>query len=43
MVGVVAVLAVLTVASGFLLQLPYDLVKVADGQRLVELVSLLWR
>jgi hypothetical protein len=26
-----------------LLQLPYNLVKVADGQRLVNVVSLLWR
>ena len=43
MVGVVAVLAVLTIASGFLLQLPYNLVKVADGQRLVDVVGLLWR
>ena len=43
MVGVVAVLAVLTIASGFLLQLPYNLVKVADGQRLANVVSLLWR
>jgi hypothetical protein len=43
MVGVVAVLAALTVISGFLLQLPYNLVKVADGQRLANVVSLLWR
>jgi NADH:ubiquinone oxidoreductase subunit 5 (subunit L)/multisubunit Na+/H+ antiporter MnhA subunit len=43
MVGVVAVLAVLTLAVGFLLQLPFDLAKVADGQRLGQLVSLFWR
>jgi NADH-quinone oxidoreductase subunit L len=43
MVGVVAVLAILTIASSFLLQLPFNLVKVADGQRLVDAVSLLWR
>jgi formate hydrogenlyase subunit 3/multisubunit Na+/H+ antiporter MnhD subunit len=43
MVGVVAVLAALTVLSGILLQLPYNLVKVADGQRLADVVSLLWR
>jgi NADH-quinone oxidoreductase subunit L len=43
MVGVVAVLAVLTVAAGFLLQLPFNLVKVADQQRLADVVSLLWR
>jgi NADH:ubiquinone oxidoreductase subunit 5 (subunit L)/multisubunit Na+/H+ antiporter MnhA subunit len=43
MVGVVAVLAGLTIVSGFLLQLPYNLVKVADGQRLANIVSLLWR
>jgi len=42
-VGVVAVLAVLTVVSGILLQLPFNLVKVADGQRLGNVVSLLWR
>jgi NADH:ubiquinone oxidoreductase subunit 5 (subunit L)/multisubunit Na+/H+ antiporter MnhA subunit len=43
MVGVVAVLATLTIVSGFLLQLPYNLVNVADGQRLANIVSLLWR
>ncbi len=43
MVGVVAVLAMLTIVSGLLLQLPYSLVKVADGQRLATLVSQLWR
>jgi len=43
MVGVVAVLAALTVISGFLLQWPYNLANVADGQRLSTLVSLLWR
>ena len=43
MVGVVAVMAFLTIASGFLLQLPFNLVKVADGQRLSNVVSLLWR
>jgi NADH:ubiquinone oxidoreductase subunit 5 (subunit L)/multisubunit Na+/H+ antiporter MnhA subunit len=43
MVGVVAILAALTIISGFLLQLPYNLVNVADGQRLANIVSLLWR
>jgi NADH:ubiquinone oxidoreductase subunit 5 (subunit L)/multisubunit Na+/H+ antiporter MnhA subunit len=43
MVGVVAVLAVLTIFSGFLLQLPYSLVEVADGQRLTDFIGLLWR
>jgi hypothetical protein len=42
-VGVVAVMAVLTIVTGFLLQLPFNLVKVADGQRLANAVSLLWR
>jgi len=43
MVGVVAVLAVLTIVTGFLLQMPFNLVKVADEQRLAAVVSLLWR
>jgi NADH:ubiquinone oxidoreductase subunit 5 (subunit L)/multisubunit Na+/H+ antiporter MnhA subunit len=43
MVGVVAVLAILTIVSGILLQLPFNLVKVADGQRVVDAFSLLWR
>jgi len=43
MVAVVAVLAVLTIASGLLLQLPFNLVKVADGQRFATVVGLLWR
>ena len=43
MVGVVAVLAVLTIAVGVLLQLPFDLATVADGERLGQLVSLFWR
>jgi len=43
MVGVVAVLATLTIVCGLLLQLPYELVKVADGQRLATIVSFLWR
>jgi NADH:ubiquinone oxidoreductase subunit 5 (subunit L)/multisubunit Na+/H+ antiporter MnhA subunit len=43
MVGVVAILASLTIISSFLLQLPFDLAKVADSQRLSTFVSLLWR
>jgi NADH:ubiquinone oxidoreductase subunit 5 (subunit L)/multisubunit Na+/H+ antiporter MnhA subunit len=43
MVSVVAVLATLTILVSFMLQLPYRLVNVADGQRLADVVSLLWR
>lgn len=43
MVGVVAVLAALTILSTILLQLPYRLVNIADAQRLADVVSLLWR
>jgi NADH:ubiquinone oxidoreductase subunit 5 (subunit L)/multisubunit Na+/H+ antiporter MnhA subunit len=43
MVGVVAVLATLTIISSVLLQLPFNLANVADGQRLAGVVSLLWR
>ena len=43
MVGVVAVLAVLTVLVGVLLQLPFNLANVADGERMGQLVSLFWR
>jgi len=43
MVGVVAVLAILTIVVGVLLQLPFNLADVADGQRMGQLVSLFWR
>jgi len=45
MVGVVAVLATLTIAMSLLLQLPYSIVVIADSQRPVvtQLISLLLR
>jgi NADH:ubiquinone oxidoreductase subunit 5 (subunit L)/multisubunit Na+/H+ antiporter MnhA subunit len=43
MVGVVAVLAVLTVIVGALMHLPFELARVADGERLVQVFTFLWR
>ena len=43
MVGVVAVLAVLTVVVGALMHLPFELARVADGERLVQVFTFLWR
>lgn len=43
MVGVVAVMAFLTILAGLLLQLPFNLARVADGQRLGQLIVSLWR
>ena len=43
MVTVVAILAGLTILTSILLQLPYHLASVADGERLLKLATLVWR